>query len=91
MTMKQELRNNSNNTKYLLKTDNAVALYDKLKTSGLIHYKNNTFSINSMYTLASVIYFILATLKELKEPLNHIKDSIEDLKIDLSELNFDNY
>lgn len=68
---------------YNIQTGNAIALYDSIKNSGIIDYSANNFRLQPTYLQKDLFIFINNKLKEIGEPIENIKKSMEYLKIDL--------
>lgn len=78
-----ELKRVGGTVLYYIPTGNAFSLYDALKNSGIIHHCINNFRLKSPHTQRDLFIFIRDKLKEIGEPIENIRESMKNLKIDL--------
>lgn len=84
-TLTSEIKRVGGKILFCIQTVNAITLYDSLKNSGIVDYCINNFRIKIKYNQEDLIKFIRDKLQEIGEPIENIKSSIDDLKIDLDE------
>ena len=83
--LNKEIKRIGGDILYYVQTGNAFALYDSLKNSGLIVYTKNNFRLKITNTEKELFIFIKNKIREIPEPIQKIKESIKQLKIDIEE------